>query len=185
MDLLVGGSTVFKIDKTGSLGIADTSLSLYNTGDTDTGINLAGGDVISFNNAGFLRYEFSAALLRLLGTNHELRLPNGGFFKWNNSTRLLDAGNGILQIEGNSGAQGVGLLLGVSNATQGARIKRNGVILESKLGDDSAYTQFTCQKLGVNNRAAATTLGSVTGKTEIFDAAGASLGFVAIYDAIT
>lgn len=39
--------------------------------------------------------------------------------------------------------------------------------------------------LGVGNSAAATTLGSVTKKMEVFDAAGASLGFVPIYDAIT
>lgn len=38
--------------------------------------------------------------------------------------------------------------------------------------------------LGVGNSAAATTLGSVAKKMEVFDAAGASLGFVPIYDAI-
>lgn len=39
--------------------------------------------------------------------------------------------------------------------------------------------------LGVGNSASATTLGTVTKKIEVFDAAGASLGFVPIYDAIT
>lgn len=39
--------------------------------------------------------------------------------------------------------------------------------------------------LGAGNSAAATTLGSVTKKMEVFDAGGASLGFVPIYDAIT
>jgi hypothetical protein len=39
--------------------------------------------------------------------------------------------------------------------------------------------------MGVGNSAAATSLGSVTKKMEIFDAAGVSLGFVPIYDAIT
>ena len=39
--------------------------------------------------------------------------------------------------------------------------------------------------LGVGNSAAATTLGSVTDRIEVFDAAGASLGFLAVYDAIT
>lgn len=37
----------------------------------------------------------------------------------------------------------------------------------------------------VLNFAAATTLGTVVGKVEIFDAAGASLGFLPVYDAIT
>jgi hypothetical protein len=39
--------------------------------------------------------------------------------------------------------------------------------------------------LGVGNSAAATTLGSVTDRIEVFDAAGASLGFIPVYDSIT
>lgn len=39
--------------------------------------------------------------------------------------------------------------------------------------------------LGIGNSAAATTPGSVVKKMEVFDAAGASLGFVPIYSAIT
>jgi hypothetical protein len=39
--------------------------------------------------------------------------------------------------------------------------------------------------VGVGNSAAATTPGSVTRKMEVFDASGASLGFVPIYDTIT
>lgn len=39
--------------------------------------------------------------------------------------------------------------------------------------------------IGVGNSAAATTLGTVTKKIEVFDASGASLGFVPVYDAIT
>ncbi len=39
--------------------------------------------------------------------------------------------------------------------------------------------------LGVGNSVAGTTLGTVTKSIEVFDAAGASLGFVAVYDAIT
>jgi hypothetical protein len=39
--------------------------------------------------------------------------------------------------------------------------------------------------LGVGNSAAATTLGSVTKKIEVFDASGVSLGFVPVYNSIT
>lgn len=39
--------------------------------------------------------------------------------------------------------------------------------------------------IGVGNSAAATTLGTVVKKMQVFDASGASLGYVAIYDAIT
>ena len=39
--------------------------------------------------------------------------------------------------------------------------------------------------IGVGNSAAATTPGSVVKKIEIFDASGTSLGFIAVYDAIS
>lgn len=39
--------------------------------------------------------------------------------------------------------------------------------------------------LGVGNSAAATTLGTVVKKIEVFDASGVSLGFIPVYDAIT
>ena len=39
--------------------------------------------------------------------------------------------------------------------------------------------------IGVGNSAAATTPGTVTKKIEVFDASGISLGFIAVYDAIT
>jgi len=39
--------------------------------------------------------------------------------------------------------------------------------------------------LGVGNSAAGSTLGNVVKKVEIFDDAGNSLGFLAVYDAIT
>ena len=39
--------------------------------------------------------------------------------------------------------------------------------------------------IGVGNSAAATTPGTVTDRIEVFDAAGASLGFLAVYDTIT
>ena len=45
--------------------------------------------------------------------------------------------------------------------------------------------RFECGTLGVGNSASATALGSVTDKIEVFDDAGASLGFFPVYDAIT
>lgn len=45
--------------------------------------------------------------------------------------------------------------------------------------------QTRMASLGVGNSASATTPGTVTKKIEVFDASGASLGFVAVYDAIT
>lgn len=44
--------------------------------------------------------------------------------------------------------------------------------------------QVRAASLGVGNSAAATIPGTVTKKIEVFDASGASLGFIAVYDAI-
>lgn len=52
-----------------------------------------------------------------------------------------------------------------------------------RLKTDDLFVTVT--GLGVGNSAAATTPGTVTDKIEVFDASGASLGFLAVYDAIT
>lgn len=52
-------------------------------------------------------------------------------------------------------------------------------------GTVKAAGQLRAASLGVGNSAAATTLGSVTKKIEIFDASGVSLGFIPVYDSIT
>ena len=142
-----------------------------------------GGNQIDFQTDGSVRMRLTNSLLELF-SGSDIRINGSQVYRWASSTRLFAPSNGQLRIEGNSNGQGDRLIFGTVD-TSGAMIKRNSTRLEAKLGGDSAYTQFTCEKLGVNNRAAATTLGSVTGKTEIFDASGSSLGFVAIYDAIT
>ncbi len=53
-------------------------------------------------------------------------------------------------------------------------------------GDQSLHGKLLAGNgIGVGNSAAASSLGTVTDKIEVFDAAGASLGFLPVYDAIT
>lgn len=47
------------------------------------------------------------------------------------------------------------------------------------------HKMLATEGIGVGNSADATTLGTVTKKMQVFDASGNSLGYVAIYDAIT
>lgn len=63
--------------------------------------------------------------------------------------------------------------------------RANGASLALAARLTSAKALLVQGALGVGNSASATTLGTVTKKIEVFDAAGASLGFVPIYDAIT
>lgn len=67
---------------------------------------------------------------------------------------------------------------GVADVT----LKRLGA---SILGTDTGDKFVANAGLGVGNSAAATVLGSVVKKIEVFDAAGASLGFLPVYNTIT
>jgi len=64
-------------------------------------------------------------------------------------------------------------------------------IINGKLNGGSTYDTVLPVKMlavggiGVGNSASATTPGSVTKKIEVFDGAGASLGYLAVYDAIS
>lgn len=49
----------------------------------------------------------------------------------------------------------------------------------------SGFSQLLADSIGVANSAAGSTPGTVTKKIEVFDEDGASLGFLAVYDAIT
>lgn len=189
MDLLVGGSSVFKVTKGGHAGLPSGTngagtLSAFFLNDTNTGFFNDNADEVTFVSGGTITARVNASGVTV--SNGSGILTSGSAaWRWASSTRLLTPANGQLRVDGNSdNTAGAMLLLGDATANSVA-IKRNTTRVEAKLANDSAYAQLTCEKLGVNNRAAATTLGSVTGKTEVFDAAGASLGFIAIYDAIT
>lgn len=78
--------------------------------------------------------------------------------------------------------------IGISAVNYGRVVILNCQILDwtTNLAQDATSTISNLNgSLGVGNSAAATTLGSVTKKMQVFDAAGVSLGYVAIYDAIT
>jgi hypothetical protein len=72
------------------------------------------------------------------------------------------------------------LYFGDGSLTADARLYR---IAAGVLGTDDKF--YAGSGLAAGNAAAATTPGSVQRKMEVFDGAGTSLGFVAVYDAIT
>lgn len=76
---------------------------------------------------------------------------------------------------------------GTNNASIADNIAFSGnwFINSTSTSPSSLAGQMRVASLGVANSAAATTLGTVTSKIEVFDASGASLGFVPVYDAIT
>lgn len=83
----------------------------------------------------------------------------------------------------NAQAVGVVLALEASSASLGDVDENNsGAAI---LINDSTGVVGHRGKIGTNQTAAATTLGSVTKKLEIFDNAGNSLGFIPIYGSIT
>lgn len=83
------------------------------------------------------------------------------------------------------------LRIDASSSSSGTITFGDGTTADTNLYRSAANTLKTDDKfittvgLGVGNSAAATALGTVTKKMEVFDASGTSLGFVPIYDAIT
>jgi hypothetical protein len=88
------------------------------------------------------------------------------------------------QIDGESGARFVQYTFGTMEWGDGAGA------LDTNLRRDTANILKTDDKfiaelgIGVGNSAAATTLGTVTDKIEVFDTSGNSLGFLPVYDGI-
>jgi lysophospholipase L1-like esterase len=88
---------------------------------------------------------------------------------------------------------------GFTSGSQTVNLNVNGGVLSVRRMNDAANSVTSTPmildiatgnlrltgSLGVGNSAAATTLGTVTRKMEVFNATGTSLGFVAVYDAIT
>jgi len=95
--------------------------------------------------------------------------PGGSYFNLKNyAARFYDHNSGPLRAVIGAGVDGIKL-----GSASDATVQR------------AAAGIVNLGKLAVTNSAAATTPGSVTKKIEVFDAAGASLGFIAVYTSIT
>jgi len=95
--------------------------------------------------------------------------PGGSYMNFRNyAARFYDWNSGPLRMKIGAGIDGFTL-----GSASDATVQR------------AAAGIVNLGKLAVTNSAAATTPGSVTKKIEVFDAAGASLGFIAVYDSIT
>lgn len=115
------------------------------------------------------------------GGNIEINSGSGGSYLdlKNYGVRNYDHA-GSLQAKFTSSAAGSGNIgwdFGTAGSISFYALSTTGMLTNKKL--------LATLGIGVGNSAAATTLGTVTKKMEVFDAAGASLGFVPIYDAIT
>lgn len=130
-------------------------------------------EVLDGNFVNFSTLDSNAYISRL--TTNVLRVGNGvaSQFRAGSFVAGATSGNDVLIMFD-------GARVNFSDADTNAHLKRTSANLINTPGKLTASTG-----LGVGNSAAATTLGTVTKKVEIFDATGTSLGFIAIYDAIT
>lgn len=159
-------------------------------------VNIAAGEEVTFNNVSFAGSGAAAAnwftnlpdAVLLAGThgryNFRTRVDftdqiaaqpsasSGTVFSANVAgtdafDRLRILGSGQIEIGSGAAARDTNLYRAAAN-----QLKTDDMLI-------------TVVGLGVGNSAAATTLGSVTDRIEVFDAAGASLGFIPVYDSIT
>lgn len=112
-------------------------------------------------------YNVSFDLAGLKFASFSMAVPAGVTTDIVNATPVATVG-GTPVIQGPIGPSGV-----VQSIVEGANIKVNATDPANPI----VKTYFTAT--------AATTLGAVVKKVEIFDAAGASLGFIPVYDSIT
>lgn len=114
------------------------------------------------------------------GNDYEISAPEDLFIETVGSLLATVAGSSL-----RLNAQAAGVVLDMSAGVAGL-----GDVDENNSGaavliDDNTGVVGHRGKIGTNQSAAATTLGSVTKKLEIFDNAGNSLGFIPIYGSIT
>jgi hypothetical protein len=143
----------------------------------------------------------------VIGGNHHKYWPIkiSGYFNYNSTDYLFYFGNSLFQYDVDSvvsvatyediivsvGCEEVWLwnlaFNGAIKDTGGTTVTVNGWYgyMTAKRNAHFLDKVLTTAGLGVGNSAAATTLGSVVKKIEVFDAAGASLGYLPVYNAIT
>ena len=114
--------------------------------------------------------------------NAVLDVNNYNTIKWN-----VPPGSGKIHVlKGDTGT----LLATVSNTTTsfndtGQATSAFTAPTRNATADSFIDGRLTANQLAVGNSVAATTTGTVTKKIEVFDASGASLGFVPVYDSIS
>lgn len=138
---------------------------------------LVKGGTITFGTNGDVDlYRNSAAGRLATGSIFEVIKPSGAVTA---ALRASQTGNAQAQLQVN--ADGA-MEWGDGTNARDTILKRLGANL---LGTDTGDKFVATAGLGVGNSAAATTLGTVVKKIEVFDQAGTSLGFVPVYNSIT
>lgn len=146
------------------------------SGDPDTGFYRIGANNIGVATNGILRANFSSGGSFLMAT--------GNIIMGGSGLIGATAGSAAAPSYTFSGNTAVGMY---AVGTNSLGFTTSGVLRASfdSSGILSVVGQTRVGSLGVGNSAAATTPGTITNKIEVFNAAGASLGFIAVYDAIT
>lgn len=106
----------------------------------------------------------------------------GNDIGWSGGARLNSGAAGQLQL-----GRSATMIIQIGDTTSSfPALKRSGTAVEVKVADDSAYAQIRAASIGVGNSATASVgVGTIAKKIEVFDAAGASLGFIPVYATIT
>jgi len=152
------------------------------------------GPVIYTNTVGSVEVCTNSDVRSLLWRN-PVGTAQGAFIDWGKTWTADGVGSTMKQDSGTGGSYFDHVNYAVRFYDQNAGPLRMRVGAGKDGFDLGAASDATVQraaagvvnvgKLAVTNTAAATTPGTVVKKMEVFDAAGASLGFVAIYGAIT
>lgn len=153
------------------------------TGNGTSGINFSGTTVVSNNNAStFVDFNGAGAGRLNLNSASDLTSQSGSHLTqvgFEDESHGCNAFYGYLRMSNTYGASGMDIWWQTDGGGDIGRasLRPNVIRVKDKL--------LATGGVGVGNSAVATTPGTVVKKIEIFDASGVSLGFIAVYDAIT
>lgn len=173
------GAGNFTLSGVSNTALGPGALPVLTTGNQNIGIA---------KNAGFKLTTGSANILAGFSTGSELTTGSNNVFIGGDSTgQLVDTCNFCTFIGSTTDSSGD------SGIVNSAALGANASVPDSnwiQLGDTGITVvntsgQVRCASLAVANSAAATTPGAVTKKIQVFDSAGASLGYIAVYASIT
>ena len=128
---------------------------------------VGGTQKFSVNEAGVLNHITALAFTG----NGSITLGAAGYIQYGNRGFYQTVADGVPQIANDAGTGFGRLILGENSATQGIAIKKSTLVMQARLGDDSAFTDFEAKDVITNNAAAL-----VSSNTTLTDQAGVATG---------
>ena len=157
-------------------GVVDwvAAANVFSIGTQNAGSGTARNVVIV--HGGTTKVTISASSVTLangLVAGSDISTSSTGGFYWSLRSAMFSPSDGLIRLSNQAGSDFGRLQFGGTTSSFPA-LKRSGALLQARLGDDTAFTEFECSNIITNNAAAA-----FSTNTTLADGAGAQVGTLA------